>query len=97
MSDPLNISPICDCGAGVYRSASGVEIRPHGMECKALRWMVERQRVGYCTTCGAALIIENDGDVMYCPNGHVRRLRNKAALEVFDACGSNWIREELEK
>lgn len=69
---------------------------PHTMDCPALAALVARKQEGFCPECNAALIVERDGLIRYCPNGHVHERRGEAVLELLDASGSGWIREALE-
>lgn len=90
------MSARCECGAGSWIENRTLHIQPHSMDCAALRAMVERERQGWCPHCSTKLVSEHSGEVVYCPRGCMRKESGEAALRVFDAIGSGWIRDSLD-
>lgn len=86
----------CECGAGFKMHGDVLEVRPHDAGCPRLRAMFEKEQQGERPSCGSLLITEREGQVVYCPKGCMRNMKGEAALEVFDAAGSGWIRDAIE-
>lgn len=82
----------CECGAGAWAEGDGLNIQPHSIGCSVLKQIAERERT-HCVKCGAAKMIEQGGQVIYCPNGHSLSVSGDAALDALEATGSGWIRE----
>lgn len=91
----MNSDNVTCCGYGLHWVKDGYVFQPHDMDCPALAAMVQLARDGICPQCRAELITEQDGGVIYCPKGHMRRLTGEAVLKAMDASGSSWIREEV--
>lgn len=85
----------CECGAGIYTEDDVTVIQPHDRGCARIRAYIEREKSSKCGTCDADFVVERGGDVVYCPEGHSTRMSGEAALEMLDAAGSGWIRDEL--
>lgn len=85
----------CDCGADDRAKASGFPFSCHEIGCAFLKWKVTQKQAGFCPQCNVTITIERDGDLRYCPNGCFTERSNEAALEVFDAAGSGWIRDAI--
>lgn len=78
-----------------YSLCSACGYWPHAPDCSTLAAIVKRRQQGFCPECDARIVIERNGEIQYCPNGHMREISGEAYLQLMDASGSGWIRHVL--